>query len=127
MVWANGPLQSMEFLVTVGLLMGVLLAGAVVIYFTDMWRKKQVSANHENLEELSMYREMYDNGELDEEEYRVIRDRLAGRMKADLAIPVTTTLTEKDAAPVVDPVKGASPADSASSTSENSGRPEGIS
>ncbi len=80
----GGLLQSPEFLVTVGLLMAALLTGAAVIYVTDNWRKKRERQTAEGVESLSMYREMYDGGELSEPEYRVIRTRLARQIKAGL-------------------------------------------
>jgi hypothetical protein len=80
----GGMLQSPEFLVTVGLLMAALLAGAAAIYVTDLWRKKRERQTAEGIESLSMYREMFEDGELSEPEYRVIRDRLARQMKAGL-------------------------------------------
>ena len=82
MVFAEGPLQSVEFLVTVGLLIGALLAGAGVIYVTDLWRKKQVKPTREGIESLSLYRDLYEAGELDEVEYRGIRDRFARELKS---------------------------------------------
>jgi ElaB/YqjD/DUF883 family membrane-anchored ribosome-binding protein len=85
MVFAEGPFQSVEFLVTVGLLIGALLAGAVVIYVTDVWRKKQVASPREGVESLSMYRSLYERGELSKPEYRVIRDRLAKQLKGEPA------------------------------------------
>lgn len=85
MVFAEGPFQSVEFLVTVGLLIGALLTGAVVIYVTDMWRKKQVASPREGVESLSMYRSLYERGELSMPEYRVIRDRLAKQLKGEPA------------------------------------------
>ena len=81
MVFAEGPFQSVEFLVTVGLLIAALLGGAVVIYVTDLWRKNQVAPPREGVESLSMYRSLYERGELSKPEYRVIRDRLAQQLK----------------------------------------------
>jgi hypothetical protein len=118
MIWANGPFQSVEFLITVALLMAVLLGGAVVIYFTDLWRKRRSRSTHEGIESLTMYREMYDNGEIEEAEYKVIRDRLAGRVKHDLA-----ATSDKPASPA----SGANSADSASKPAVNPTNPEAFS
>ncbi|OWK43468.1 hypothetical protein [Fimbriiglobus ruber] len=78
---AANPFLSIEFLVTVGLLVLALLGGAVVLYITDNWRKRQLAGDNESVESLSSFRTMYDRGELSESEYQVIRDRLAARMK----------------------------------------------
>ncbi len=94
MVFAEGPFQSVEFLVTVGLLIGALLGGAVVIYVTDVWRKKQVASPREGVESLSMYRSLYERGELSKPEYRVIRDRLAKQLKGE---PAALVASESDA------------------------------
>ena len=93
MVFAEGPFQSIEFLVTVGLLIGALLGGAVVIYVTDVWRKKQVASPREGVESLSMYRSLYERGELSKPEYRVIRNRLAKQLKGE---PAALVVAESD-------------------------------
>ena len=82
MLFGEAMLQSLEFWVTVGLLVALLLGGAVVLSVTDRWRKRQSQSTREGIESLSLYREMYDDGELDEKEYRVIRDRFARELGA---------------------------------------------
>ncbi len=77
---AANPLHSTEFLLTVGLLAVVLLAGAVVLYATDLWRKKQAVAPDDSPLTLNHYHELYAAGELTEAEYVKVRDRLTGKM-----------------------------------------------
>ena len=81
--------QSVNFWLTIGLLMTILLGGAVVLSLTERWRKRQAQPTRGGLGELSLYREMYEDGELDEEEYRVIRDRLASELTGKPAGPAT--------------------------------------
>ena len=80
--------QSVNFWLTIGLLMTILLGGAVVLSLTERWRKRQAQPTRGGLGELSLYREMYEDGELDEEEYRAIRDRLAAELKGRPPAPV---------------------------------------
>ena len=82
--------QSVNFWLTIGLLMAILLGGAVVLSLVERWRKRQAEPAREGIGGLSLYRQMYDDGELDEEEYRVIRDRFAKRLKGKPAGPELT-------------------------------------
>jgi hypothetical protein len=81
-LYAAGNLfQSTEFLVTVGLLIGTLLVGAVIIHYMDKWRNKQLKDEDDSPMTLSNYRKLYEQGELSEAEYIKVRDRLASKMK----------------------------------------------
>jgi len=87
LLWAaNNPFASLEFLATVGLLVGTLLIAAVILYYVDTWRKRQEARSIESAESLSNFRTMYDRGELTDAEYRNIRDRVAGKVKHEVAI-----------------------------------------
>jgi uncharacterized membrane protein len=81
MLFGKTLMESTEFLVTVALLMVVLLGGAVVLHFANQWRKRREARATEDMETLTMYREMYENDEISEEEYQQIRERIAGRLK----------------------------------------------
>jgi hypothetical protein len=85
--WAANPnlFQSVEFLVTVGLLVLILLGGAVVLYVTDVWRKKQLAPDRESAEALTSYRAMYERGEITEAEYLAVRNRIAAQMRPETA------------------------------------------
>ena len=104
---ADNPFLSTEFLVTIGLLIATLLGGAVVLYFTDIWRKKQFSAGHESLESLTHYRALFDRGEITETEYQAIRARVATRVKQDVVTNKSnlpeTTLPLADEPPTTTP------------------------
>lgn len=83
-VLAANPLVSADFLLTVGLLAVVLVAGAVVLYATDAWRKRQLddSTPGDSPLTLNHYHELFEAGELTEGEYKRVRERLAGKKPA---------------------------------------------
>lgn len=80
--------NSVNFWLTIGLLMAILLGGAAVLSLAERWRKRQAQTTREGIGGLSRYRELYEDGELDEEEYRAIRDRLAAELKGKPAAPL---------------------------------------
>jgi hypothetical protein len=86
-IWAANPklFQSVEFLVTVGLLVLILLGGAVVLYITDVWRKKQLAPDRESADALTTYRAMYERGEITEAEYHAVRNRVASQLRHEVA------------------------------------------
>jgi hypothetical protein len=97
-VWAANPklFQSVEFLVTVGLLILILLGGAVVLYVTDVWRKKQLAPDRESADALTSYRAMFERGEITETEYVAVRNRIAAQMRQEVA---SDRLSGAEAAP----------------------------
>lgn len=87
MLWAANTLLTVEFLVTVGMLVLVLLVGAAVLHYTDAWRKQQqLIPPHESAQSLSSYRELFERGEITEAEYAAVRDRVAARVKQEVAL-----------------------------------------
>lgn len=108
-------LQSVEFWVAVGLLIVILLGGAIALYFTDLWRKRQLSPDQETTESLTTYRTMFERGELTETEYQAIRDQLAAQMKG--AAPRANTTPGTEPAAKRNPEDGANPAGDAGSAS----------
>jgi hypothetical protein len=81
-------LQKGEDWVLVGLLTAALLAGAVILYFVDRWRKRVMLEEKKSGEELTSFRAMYERGEITEEEYARLRQRVAERVKtAPAAVP----------------------------------------
>jgi hypothetical protein len=66
-----------------------LLAGALVIWLVDRWRKKAATTAN-SAEELTDYRGMLDRGEITEEEYAKLRTRVSGRMKQAPPAPTAT-------------------------------------
>ena len=91
--FAANVFESTEFILAVGLLIAALLGGAVVIYFTDLWRKKRQSGEAEaDAVTLSTYREMNRRGEISDDEYKAIRVRIANRMK--VPVPASGVVSE---------------------------------
>lgn len=75
-----------------------LLVGAFVIWIVDRWRKRTTQATN-TANELTEFREMYERGEITEEEYAKLRTRVAGRVKA----PAATTTPPGEGAPPATP------------------------
>jgi hypothetical protein len=99
-LWA-ATLLTVEFFVTVGLLILVLLGGAVVLHYTDLWRKRQLVPPHESAESLTSFRAMFERGEITEAEYLAVRDRVAARVKQEVALanPSTAVPSAPDTSP----------------------------
>ena len=75
-------LQKPEDWVGVGLLVAALLAGALLIWLLERWRKNASgAANRAGYGQLSDYREMFDRGEITAEEYERLRLKVAERVK----------------------------------------------
>lgn len=72
--------RSNDFYLTVAALVGVLFFAAVVLLLLGRWRKRQERGD-DPAEILTNYREMYEAGELSEEEYAKIRARMAEKIK----------------------------------------------
>jgi hypothetical protein len=69
-----------------------LLAGALLVYFADRWRKKTANQVADSSRELTEFRRMYQRGEITEEEYAKLRDRVAQRVKAPPPAPASVSL-----------------------------------
>lgn len=76
----GNPLQSDEIIWGTLALTGALLAGAILVYLTDKWRKRNERPD-DDAAVLSGYRAMYENGEITEAEYAELRNRVAAQMK----------------------------------------------
>jgi len=79
---AVNPFLEPDFLLAVGGLILVLLAGAIAFYFADRWKRKQLAEDRDFASSLSVYREMMEHGDLSSEEYQRVRAQLAERMKS---------------------------------------------
>lgn len=88
----DDPLRSPEVILgTIGLTLALLI-GALVIHLTDRWRKR-LTAGVETTSELSQFRAMFERGEITEEEYARLRDRVARRVKTALLSPTPASPT----------------------------------
>lgn len=114
--WAANPFLSTEFILTVGLLVAVLLFGAIALFFVDRWRKRQVADNQDSVESLTSFRAMYERGELTEAEYQVVRDKMARKVKQEVAVANPATLVQPPPSPAA-PGGGENSADGAAAPS----------
>lgn len=83
------PLRSPEVIWGVAGLTVALLVGAVVIYAVDQWRKRAAAGPtaSDASDALTEYRALYESGEITEEEYAKLRDKVAAKVKAPPAAP----------------------------------------
>jgi hypothetical protein len=72
-----------------GVLLVVIVAGAMVIARVDAWRKRQMEAGDETPTHVGSFRAMFDRGELSREEYDEVLRRMAAKAGAK-AKPVVT-------------------------------------
>ncbi|HEV3437989.1 MAG TPA: SHOCT domain-containing protein [Gemmata sp.] len=87
----DDPLRRPEVIWGTAGLALALLAGALLVYLTDRWRKGNVVRTVDATGELTEFRRMYEQGEITEEEYAKLRDRVAQRVKASPPVPVSSS------------------------------------
>lgn len=83
-------------------LIGALLAGAVVLYLIDRWRKRQDEAEQAACapnDQLSHFRSLYERGEMSREEFDKVKALLAGQLRQEMNVsaphaPVATAQAE---------------------------------
>ena len=63
------------------MLSGALLLGALVLALVNRWRKKQANVIVSAHEQLAQFRAVHDRGELSDEEFERIRERLTKPLK----------------------------------------------
>ena len=71
---------------TLAILAGALLVAALIIRWVERWRKSTVAAEPQAGDQLSEFRTLYERGELSEEEFNHIRQRLGAQMKEELQV-----------------------------------------
>jgi hypothetical protein len=69
-----------------------LLAGAFLVYVADRWRKKAAARDIDSSRELTEFRRMFEHGEITEEEYAKLREKVAERVKAPPPPPATVPI-----------------------------------
>ena len=87
---ARTPWDQPELLYATLGIAGALLAGGVVLYLVDRWRKRGVNPTADGAVELTGFRGMLERGEITEEEYQRLRSKVASRMKTPAAPPAAT-------------------------------------
>ena len=79
--------QARQDLIYNGAIFGAALIGlAIVFSAVRYWTRRQTQDCDSPAMSLSSFREMYENGELSEEEYEQIRTKMAAKMKGQLGI-----------------------------------------
>ena len=68
-------------------LVAVILVGALVIYWLDRWRKRSDAERLSANDQLAQFRELYDQGQLSQEEFERIRASLAPQLRQEWDAP----------------------------------------
>ena len=106
---SGDPLRRPEVIWGTAGLALALLAGALLVYMADRWRKRNTLSASDAARELTEFRRMYERGEITEGEYVRLRDRVAQRVKAPAApapAPPTQQEVTKTAQVVPAPLPG---------------------
>ncbi len=110
----NDPFRQPEVMWGTAGLVVALLVGAFVLHLVDRWRKKNAAATVNPADELTDFRQMFERGEITEEEYTRLRNRVAQRMKAPEAVGgVLGTLPNTPTLPTPQPPDTDNPSPSA--------------
>ncbi len=67
-------------------LVGAIIVGAVVIGMIERWRKRSASAGLSAGDQLSHFRELYDQGVLTKEEFEQVRAQLAEKLREEMQL-----------------------------------------
>src|SRR5437660_779140 len=68
-------------------LAGIIVLGAVAIALLDRWRKRSIPTACDVNDQLAQFRELYDKGELSQEEFDRIRARLSEQLRQEMDLP----------------------------------------
>lgn len=95
------PLLQTDVLIGSGLLALTLIVGAAAIMYAERWKKRAIhSVDVQSADDLAEFRELFEKGEITEEEYDKIRQRTAQRMKHDLGLaPASPPASSRRAEP----------------------------
>lgn len=111
---SGSPFSQPDLIFGTMMLAGALLVGAGVVYAMDKWRKRSAQpSTNEAGGDLSGFRAMYERGEITEEEYTRLRQKIAARVKAPPVTPPTPGKGEGSTLPALDvPGEGPLPPES---------------
>ena len=85
-LWARRPVMDPRLLWASLGLIGVLLVGALIIWWVDRWRKRSAESTESPNDQLAHFRALYDQGELSPEEFERIRHLLGKRLRQELDV-----------------------------------------
>jgi uncharacterized membrane protein len=77
------------------ILVAALLVGAAIIALVERWRKRSGSEGLTSGDQLSHFRNLYEEGSISKEEFERIRARLAGQMRDELNLTGAANPTAK--------------------------------
>lgn len=81
------PFLRADVLVATGLLIAVLLTGALLFFYAERWKRRALQAEEfTTTQDLAEFRAMLERGDITEEEYERIRQRAAQRLKNELGL-----------------------------------------
>lgn len=83
-LWARRPAMDPRLLWATLSLIGILLFGALIIWWVDRWRKRSLESDDSSGDQLAHFRELYDQGSLSAEEFERIRGLLGKRLREEL-------------------------------------------
>jgi hypothetical protein len=86
------PLRNPDVIWGIAGIALALLAGALLVYLADKWRKKIATQGVDSSNELTEFRRMFESGEITEQEYVKLRDRVAQRVKAPPPAPAAALI-----------------------------------
>jgi uncharacterized membrane protein len=69
------------------ILTAVIVVGIVVIVWADRWRKRPVELSLTPAEQMARFQELYDRGELSQQEFDRIKARLDKNLRAEPPVP----------------------------------------
>jgi hypothetical protein len=86
-LWARHPTMDPRLIwATLGLV-GILLFGALAIWWVDRWRKRSLEPKDASVDaQLAQFRNLYEQGALSAEEYERIRALLGKRLREELEL-----------------------------------------
>jgi hypothetical protein len=89
-------------------LVATLLLGALIFAWLDRWRRRGERDILTPIDELTSFRQSYDRGELNQEEYERIRAKLAPKVRQQVKLPPKAAPTDGPPSPAA-PTQGPPP------------------
>ncbi|HLJ95022.1 MAG TPA: SHOCT domain-containing protein [Gemmataceae bacterium] len=93
------PLWDARLLWLTLALVAVILIGALVLVWIDRWRKRAGSERMSANDQLASFRELYEKGQLSQEEFDRIRALLSTQLRRELDLPTTPPSTAAEQNP----------------------------